>query len=166
MPEVVIGLTQEDFRKIVAGRAIDVEVKLRGVQWWIRIGLKEIDIPKMVEALRDAMDGMGNGKVETGTERHGTEGEGPDPSPQDPEPNAPGADHGPENGSGHRGVRIEHQGVSNRVHQGKTREFATGQLILPLPKGWIVDTSHSTGCFTIERHGQKYAEILVIKLEE
>jgi hypothetical protein len=64
------------------------------------------------------------------------------------------------------GFRIEHQGVSNRVHQGKTREFATGQLILPLPKGWIVDTSHSTGCFTIERHGQKYAEILVIKLEE
>lgn len=63
------------------------------------------------------------------------------------------------------GFRIEHQGVSKRIYQGKPRELATGQLILPLPKGWIVDTNSSTACFTIERHGQKYAEISVIRLE-
>jgi hypothetical protein len=63
------------------------------------------------------------------------------------------------------GFRIEHQGMSSRMYQGKPIELATGQLILPLPKGWIIDTTHSSGCYTIKRYGQTYAELPVIKLE-
>lgn len=64
------------------------------------------------------------------------------------------------------GFKIEHRGTAKRIYLGKSKELAIGQLILPLPRGWIVDTNFSTACFTIERHGQKYAEIQVIQLEE
>lgn len=97
MPEVTITLSQEDFRKIVAGRAIDVEVKLRGIQWWIRIGLKEIDIPKMVEALRDAMDGMGHGEVEG---KSTPDKKAADSPPQSQDQDAGRTDQRPKDGAG------------------------------------------------------------------
>ncbi len=65
------------------------------------------------------------------------------------------------------GFKIEHQGVSNRIYRGRSKEFRVGQLILPLPRGWVIDSSSgSFTAFTTERHGQKYAEVQVIQLEE
>lgn len=98
MPEIIIALSQEDFRKLVAGRAIDVEAKLRGVQWWVRIGLKEIDIEKMTEAFRDAVEGMAGGKAE---ERTGGDQGQPDTRSEDQ--NTGGGEQRPEGSSGSSG---------------------------------------------------------------
>ena len=60
MPEITVILSIEDFRRLVAGRAVETEVKIRGTQFWIRIGMKGLDFKAMVEGIRDAMDGMGH----------------------------------------------------------------------------------------------------------
>jgi NOL1/NOP2/fmu family ribosome biogenesis protein len=61
MPEVVIGLDEQDFRKLVAGRVVEVEAVSQGKRFWIQIGLKDIGWDSMVQALRDAGDENGKG---------------------------------------------------------------------------------------------------------
>jgi hypothetical protein len=99
MPELMIILSQDDFRKIVAGRAIDVEVKLRGVQWWIRIGLKEIDIEKMTQAFRDAVEGLA-GVASTGEQERSKAPEGENQTGSTASARDTGGEQGPPDGGG------------------------------------------------------------------
>lgn len=57
MPEVRISLDEQDFRRLVAGRIVEVEVKYRDQPVWVQIGLKDIGFPAIAGAVNDAMKG-------------------------------------------------------------------------------------------------------------
>jgi hypothetical protein len=59
MPDLRVSLDEADFRKLVAGRVVEVEVKHKDVRWWLQIALSDIGFDKMIEAVRDAVDGAG-----------------------------------------------------------------------------------------------------------
>ena len=54
--EIRVTLDEADFRKLVAGRIVETEVKYKGERLWLSFALKDIGYEKMVEGLRDAME--------------------------------------------------------------------------------------------------------------
>lgn len=64
------------------------------------------------------------------------------------------------------GPKIEGQKEENRFFHGKVTPMMVGFIQYPLPAGWEVNTggnSFGTVATTVENHGQKYAEVRIIK---
>lgn len=64
------------------------------------------------------------------------------------------------------GPKIERQMEERRFFHGNLTPMMVGIIHYPLPAGWEVNTggdSFGTVALTVENHGQKYAEVKVIK---
>lgn len=57
MPEVRISLDEQDFRRLVAGRIVEIEIKFRDQPVWVQLGLKDIGFAAITAAVNDAMKG-------------------------------------------------------------------------------------------------------------
>jgi hypothetical protein len=55
--EVRVALGEDDFRRLVMGRVIETEAKVRGTPFFVQIALQDIGFDRMTLALRDAIEG-------------------------------------------------------------------------------------------------------------
>lgn len=68
------------------------------------------------------------------------------------------------------GAGVKGQSVSRRPRPRRPLDgmvdCLVGRVDFPLPRGWVVENNGVMAAYTVERHGQKYAEVKVVRMEE